>query len=221
MTTLATITEFLRDVSILGAALVGAYAIDAWRREHIGKRRIDLAEETLALFYEAREAISYIRSPVSFEHERQHIVRPEGESDAQYQARRNASVAFYRYEQRQDVFNRLYAMRYRFIAHFGQEESKPFDDLWQVRGRVLVSARSLARYWGQEHFRTERHWEDFAKRVQRHEAVFWSDHEDPDEIAAEVDVAVETIDDTCRGIIDGKGTLYGFLNWQFGKRRDG
>jgi len=216
--TFAASIEFLRDLSILIAAVMGAYSIDAWRREHTGKRQIDLAEETLALFYEAREAISYIRSPMSYGHERQELERQKGESDRQYEARRNASVVFYRYDQRQDVFNRLYAIRYRFMAQFGREQSKPFDDLWRVRGRVLVAARSLARSWGQEHVRTEQQEQEYEKRVQRHEAVFWEGHEDPDEVAAEVEAAVDAIDSTCRAIIQGKGTLYGFLNWRMGRR---
>jgi hypothetical protein len=44
---------FIRDISILIGIWVAIYSIDSWRREFQGKRQIELAEETLAMFYEA------------------------------------------------------------------------------------------------------------------------------------------------------------------------
>ena len=44
------------------AAGVAIYGIRSWRREFRGKRQIELAEDVLALFYEARDAITAIRS---------------------------------------------------------------------------------------------------------------------------------------------------------------
>ncbi|MGD0389668.1 MAG: hypothetical protein ABSC42_12010, partial [Tepidisphaeraceae bacterium] len=40
-----------------------------WRREHVAKRRAELAEETLARIYEAKEAIEYIRAYYCLPHE--------------------------------------------------------------------------------------------------------------------------------------------------------
>ena len=45
---------------------MAAYSLDAWRREFMGKRRMELAEEVLALFYQARDVIEQIRSPVRY-----------------------------------------------------------------------------------------------------------------------------------------------------------
>ena len=47
------------------ASFAVIYGVNAWRREYVGKRKIELAEEVLALFYEARDVISYIRNPFS------------------------------------------------------------------------------------------------------------------------------------------------------------
>lgn len=41
--------EVLTQISIL----VAIYGINAWRREYVGKRQLELAEDSLALFYEA------------------------------------------------------------------------------------------------------------------------------------------------------------------------
>ena len=57
--------SLLRDLSLLIGIWVAIYGIDSWRREHKGKREIELAEDVLALFYEARDAIKYMRFPFS------------------------------------------------------------------------------------------------------------------------------------------------------------
>jgi len=43
--------EIINPISIIVAAGVAVYGVNAWRREHVGKRRRELAEDTLALFY--------------------------------------------------------------------------------------------------------------------------------------------------------------------------
>jgi len=48
----------LKELSLLIGIWVAIYGIDSWRREHKGKRQLELAEETLALFYEARDVIA-------------------------------------------------------------------------------------------------------------------------------------------------------------------
>jgi hypothetical protein len=98
---------FLRDLSLLIGIWVAIYGIDSWRREHKGKREIELAEDVLALFYEAREAIQYMRHPFSTVDECNGVDRQPSESESEWQARRNASVAFKRYNERKDLFNKL------------------------------------------------------------------------------------------------------------------
>jgi hypothetical protein len=53
--------DIAQIVSVLVASLVAIRGIQAWRREFVGKRRIELAEEVLALFYQAKDAIGWIR----------------------------------------------------------------------------------------------------------------------------------------------------------------
>ncbi len=91
--------EVLKEISILIGIWVAIYGIDSWRRESIGKRKIELAEDVLALFYEARDVIRYMRHPVNLSHETIDIERGENETDAAFQARRNASIVFKRYNE--------------------------------------------------------------------------------------------------------------------------
>ena len=57
-----TISETATAISVVIAALSFVYGVSAWRREFVGKRRIELAEEVLALAYEIEEIIGSIRS---------------------------------------------------------------------------------------------------------------------------------------------------------------
>ena len=202
----------LRDASVLIGTWVAIYGIDSWRREHRGRRQIELAEETLALFYEAGDAIRHIRHPASYSSETESIEKGEHESKTSYEARKNASVMFKRYNDHQELFNRLHAMRYRFMAQIGKDKAKPFDDLRRIVSEIIVSARMLARLWARENFRIEQQWEQHQRSVEKHEAVFWEGLQEEDPINPRLDKIVDDIEKTCREVISGKGTLHGILN---------
>jgi hypothetical protein len=57
------LAELAKNISIIIGALALISGIRAWKREYIGKRKIELAEDTLMLFYQARDAIREIRNP--------------------------------------------------------------------------------------------------------------------------------------------------------------
>jgi len=137
--------EGIKHISVLIGIWVAIAGVNAWRKEHVGKRQVELAEETLAFFYEANDAIRHMRSPMGFGHEMQDVERQEGESDAQFDARQKASVVFHRYNQYQEMFSKLYASRYRFMALIGQEEAKPFDELRKITNKIMSAARMLTR----------------------------------------------------------------------------
>lgn len=202
----------LKDISILVGIWVTIYGVDSWRREHKGRRSIDLAEETLALFYEARDVIKNIRDPGSFAHESEEAERQPGESDAEYDARKKASVVFYRYNKNRELFNRIHALRYRFMAQIGKEKAKPFDDFHDIVNKIFLAARRLARYWPRDHFRSEEEREKHYKRIEELENVFWHTFDENDPINSHLDKVVEDIERTCQDVIIGKGTLFSILN---------
>jgi len=136
----------LQTVAVVIASLVAIWGVNAWRREYTGKRNIDLAEEVLALFYQARDAIRGIRSP--FGHSGEGFTREasEDETPEEKRTRDSAYVPFERYERHQEMFGRLGALRYRFAARFGKEYRRPFDDIERVINQILLNANRKARY---------------------------------------------------------------------------
>jgi hypothetical protein len=208
----------IKEVSLLIGIWVAIYGIDSWRREHTGKRQIELAEETLALFYEARDAIANIRHPVSWGNESDDIERGERESDKDYDARKRANIVFTRYSKHQELFNKIHSMRYRFMAQIGKDESVPFDELRGIVNEIFLSARMLARLWARDHFRTEevheKHWRD----IEKHEAVFWDGLSEDDPINGKLEETINKIEKTCKNVISGAGTLHAFFNLPIRKK---
>src|SRR5262245_8878987 len=146
--------EFLRTIFstiTAGAAAIGVWiaikGINRWRAETIGKLRIELAEGTLAEFYEARDIIQAARSPLIRlgEGSTRELEDWEKAAPPDYNPRdRDALYASAeRLEKRSEFFAKLNARRYRFIAHFGPEAAKPFDEIRRVHDEIIQGAHNL------------------------------------------------------------------------------
>ena len=201
----------IKELSIALLFCLGAYSIDSWRREHVGRRRLDLAEEVLSQFYEARDAISHIRCPAGFEGETAAVQKQDNESEADHHARKTASVVFVRYNSHREMFSKLHATRYRFMAQFGAEAARPFDNLHAIVSEVLSAGRALAMLWPIDYHRTEDQKQHHAVAIEKYEAIFW-EHDQDDALRKKVDDAVGRIESTCRSEMKGRGTLFGLLN---------
>ena len=195
------IASLITCIAMFLASVVAIYGITAWRREFRGKRQIELAEEVLSLFYQAREVIEAIRSPLGFSGEGSTRKQDENETPKQSAALDMAYVAIERYERRREMFSKLQSLRYRFMAQIGKEEAEPFEEIREVLNRIFGASRRLANLWvRREHAVRERQLEDLDKQIQRYEAIFWFGGED-DEIRERVEKAVSQMEETCRNII--------------------
>lgn len=176
--------EIIKEISIIISIWVAIYGIDSWRREYIGKRRMEIAEKLLALFYEAKDVISQIRSPFSFEGEGASRVRNEGETEEETQIYDQAYVAFERYEKHNELFNSIRSLRYQLMALHGHEAKKPFDELNGVVNEIFGASQQLSVSWR----RQGRIPMDEAQRQQhlltmrKSEAIFWEGMEEEDPI---------------------------------------
>lgn len=209
--------EFIKDLSVVVGLWVIFYKIAAWHLEHRGRRNIDLAEDTLALFYEAKDAIAWIRNPLSFSNETNSVKQQEGERDEEFEARKKASIVFVRYNDNKELFNRIHSIRYRFMAQIGKEKAKPFDDLDRIIKDIISSAHLLAILWSEGNFKREedggKHYEDIKKAKK----VFWDTFSDDDPINPRIDKVIKDIEEVCKNVITAKGTLHGLLNWPIKK----
>jgi len=190
------------------ASVVAVYGIDAWRREFRGRRRLELAEEVLALFYEARDRIAAIRNLAGFAGEGR-TREPGPDEDPEHKDRLDrAYVLIERYSAHQSVFARIQALSYRFIAVFGSDAGQPFRDLNGVLNDLIGSAHRMATLstLSDRAFRTQ---EDLFKhhaQMQEVDRIYYAGRED-DRIRARVDRLVADTETTCRAIIESRPIL--------------
>lgn len=198
--------ELIKLLPIIIASAVALYGINAWRREHIGKRRLELAEDTLAMFYEARDAISHIRAVWGMSIEADNLVREDKETDDQFEARKRAAVTIFLYKEHQELFSKIHATRYRFMAQIGIPEADPFEKLRLIENEILLGARALARRWSRTNFGTKRDWEKHLAQIDKYEAIIWEERIEEDPITPRINEIIADIEKTCQAIIAGKGS---------------
>lgn len=213
------IADIAQSASIILASVFAIYGIDAWRREFIGKRRIELAEEILALFYQARDVIEAIRSSFGYEGEGQTRKPGPNEQPEHKQALDQAYVLIERYNRHIEMFSRIHALRYRFMAQFSLTASKPFDDLNRVINELILSAQRKARFstmpeWS---LRSEATADKHHAQFLEIDRIYYSGSED-DPIAPRVEKIVSEIEATCKGIIKSHGTLFSMINMKLWNR---
>lgn len=196
-----TVASILESISVIVASAIASFTvifgINAWKREYLGRRKIELAEEVLSLFYEARDAIRYIRNPFGYGGEGSTRNATPTESPEEKQINDNAYVVFERYNKRQDLFNKLYSMRYRYMAQFGKDAARPFDDLNKIMNDIFISARMLTHYWkeqGRRQWKNDAEFQQHLNEMHKHEAVFWEKSSEQDPIMPRVDAVISDIE---------------------------
>jgi hypothetical protein len=194
------------NVVLLITAITAIFGVAKWAKEHKGRKRIDLAEDVLATAYEAAEAISYMRSPFSFDSEAKDLVRHESETDAQFRLRKTYSVAYFRYQQNSELFSKLRTLCYRVEAVFGKPHGAPIRELLKAPHQVITAGSSLARLIGDSDLlEPEARARNFDFR-QKLEAKFWEGM-DNDVLTAELNRALESIGTFARIVIENDGEL--------------
>lgn len=206
--------ELISNISVVIASCVAIYGINAWRKEFRGKRQIELAENVLALFYEARDVIIAMRSPLAFGGEGSTRKPQENETPEVKKARDDAYVLLERYQKRQELFSKIYSMRYRFMVQVGREAAKPFEDLRGIVNELFGAARRLAHLWTTDcsSLQSEKQQEQFFERQQKYELIFWESDDEHDPINPRLDKVVSDMECICRGIITANGSGFSIFN---------
>ena len=116
--------QIVQAISIFLACFAVMSGIDAWKREFIGKRKIEIAENMLASFYKVRDAISFIRNSWAIQDEGKSRKKGESEDPKVSEILDRAYVVYERYEKQKEVFIEFNVMKYKFMAFFGKIPKK-------------------------------------------------------------------------------------------------
>ncbi|RLD74012.1 MAG: hypothetical protein DRI87_02355 [Bacteroidetes bacterium] len=200
------IFDILQNISIVIVSFVAIYGINSWRTEMVWKRKYELAEEVLSLFYEARESIEIIRSPYGHTGEGKTRKRKEKETEEQSEILDRAYVIYERYEKVKTPFTKLKSLKYRFMAIFGEDKGLPFDNLSKLLDKLFFASYKLEKYWndqGRKKF-TDEQFQKHVDKMEKFEEIIWSDYGEPDLISEEINKVVENIETICKTIIQKK-----------------
>jgi hypothetical protein len=172
-----------------GAVILACWSIisgiGAWKREFIGKRQIELAELTLAKFFEIKDSIAMIRSPFSRSDEGSSRQRNEHESESTAQLLDRGYIVVERYSKKEAAFAEFNTLKYRFMASFGVETESIFAETMSVLNSIFVSAQMLGTHYWQRQGRVPMEPEESKQHLEdmhRHERIFWDHGTDDDEI---------------------------------------
>jgi hypothetical protein len=136
--------QILQAISIAVTAVFAIIGLNAWRRQIIGKRRLEVAEEALLAAYKVRDAMSYIRSSGSFGGEGRTRPRAEGEKEnGLARAKDTYFVPLERIHRTSDDFAAFQKARLLCVVHFGADAGEPFDAIIGARNSVSIAAGML------------------------------------------------------------------------------
>ncbi|MEL7124132.1 MAG: hypothetical protein AAFO07_32150, partial [Bacteroidota bacterium] len=183
---------------------VAIYGINSWRREAKWKRKYELAEEALALFYEVQDAISTIRSPLGHTSEGKTRKRRENESERDSEILDRAYVVRERFEKNKDPFFKLKALKYRFVALFGKGAEVYFNDIIKLTNKIIAVSDILGRYWKDEGKRkyTAEQQQRNIKQTEDYESIIWENWgNSEDEIKKELERIIEGIEKVCNAVL--------------------
>lgn len=186
MTDLATIAQAVAIISACWAIISG---IGTWKREFIGKRKIELAEETLAAFFEIKDAIAFIRNPWSIGNEGKSRQRSPHETPAESGLLDRGYIVFERYESKKEIFVRFNTLKYKFMAVFGPETENLFSNVNKTLNSIFISANMLATHYWQRQGRVQMEKDEFQRHLDemhKHEGIFWDQYNEKDKVHEEL-----------------------------------
>ena len=204
-------TELAKNISVILGALTIIFGIRAWKREYIGKRKIELAEDTLMLFYQARDAIRDIRSPFGRIGEGSSRQKAENETESETELLNSAYVVYERYQKQEEIFNKLQSTRYRFMARFGRESETQFVELNKILNDIFLAAQMLGTHYWQRQGRVKMEEEEFKKHLEemhKYEATFWFQGEKRDEIGPRVEKVIKQVEDITKSTLEEKDVWF-------------
>ncbi len=182
MIELATIAQ---AVAVFAACWAIISGIGAWKREFIGKRRIELAEQVLAKFFEIRDAVAFIRNPFSRSDEGTTRKRGEHETQEQAQLLDRGYIVVERYVKKEPAFTEFNMLKYRFVASFGPTTEEIFTETNRVLNSIFASAQMLATHYWQRQGRVKMEGDEFQRHLDemhQHEGIFWDTGTETDEV---------------------------------------
>lgn len=187
--------------------MVAILGINSWRKETRWKRKYQLAEEVLGLFYQAKEGIEMARFPGSYAGEGSTRGIKENETEEETRKLNTAFVPIERLNKISNIFNKLSVLKFQFIAVFHDKAANPFNELLKIKREIEFAATMLSsRYWDKHHLARiermpERNREFEYEQMEKNEKIIWASAIERDEINDRLEKVIKDIEELCRPVL--------------------
>lgn len=192
------ILEILKSFGVIIASAVAIWGINSWRREAKWKRKYELAEEVLACIYESYYAIKAIRSPGGHQDEGNSRSKSINETPDETKIYNQAYVVYERYERNKKPFEKLYSLKFRFIALYGRQYEIHFNQFSIALNKIFFAADQNASirlgYYGDDR-------QENNKIMFENRKILYGSFTKKDAFEEEVESAIKAIEDKCREVI--------------------
>ena len=194
---LESITSFVELATAIVVLWGAIWGLNKWRKETIGKRKVELAEDVLAYIYEWRDIISDVRNPWSSTEEDNYYY---GNKDLDEKESNQYQLPIKRLRRHAEFLAKFRATRYRFISYFGSQGAEVFKKTDELVNRIDIAADILTDY----SIMKSKNWESSLmheqERREHEKTIGWHVRKD-DPFKIEVDDAVVTAEEICRPYI--------------------
>lgn len=189
----------VQAIAVTAAGIAAVWGLTTWRHEMTARRRAELAEQTLAMFYEARDVIAWARTPTNLGGEGASRERKLSEADDEALLKNAIYVPIERINRRAEFWGRFEASRYAFMAVFGAEAANPYATVIHAKNRVMLSASMLVQTFDR-HEPTRENLQSLQNEWNSN--IGWR-LTDSDEIRRQINNAVSAIEGICKPAITG------------------
>jgi hypothetical protein len=179
----------VQAAAIVITAIFAVLGLRAWRGQLIGKRKVEIAEETLVLVYKIRNAIAYARLPVHGAKEGLSRGRELAEDENFRKLRDSYFVSVERLRAYDEDFAKLERQILLCEVYFEVELGARLADLIKVRATIVTSSRKLLVSDADEPLQPAE-----MPELKRCEAVIWDYGDFGDETTAIINKAVAEIE---------------------------
>jgi hypothetical protein len=211
-------TILAQAVAVISACFAIISGVSAWKREFIGKRQIELAEQTLANFFEVKDSIAFIRNPFASSDEGKSRAKNESETKEESELLNRGYIVVERYAVKEKVFLEFNMLKYKFMASFGADTEDIFISTNKILNSIFSSARILATHYWRRQGRVQMddfEFQNHLTEMHKHEGIFWDTLDENDEVRKQLDAIHQRIERVVAKCFEEEMTTYKLLTSKF------
>lgn len=171
-----------------GLAWFASKGLSAWKEQHFGIKKLDLAQELLGEVFLTEEILNYVIGPFVSSAELERVPKRDEESVEDYELRRTYDAVLIRYDEHSEHFSRVRVLLFKARVVLGEDIYDAVRRLLMLRSKIQMAAHlaysksvAVARYERQIQFGLPVDGDLYQRAVQQltdAQDRFWSMSED-------------------------------------------